>query len=180
LIEILSVVIVLGIASAIVIPQLSSHGDLDAASAGRVIMSDLLYAQNLAITTQGNPTNQSTNTLPYVIVSFDTTHQQYGVYYFNSTTQQLTLLTHPVSKEEYLVAFGGTGPLSIENATLTSANFGGGNSAVAFDSTGIPYSFNTSTNLATAISGSGTIVVGSGNYSSTVTVEQDTGDISVQ
>jgi prepilin-type N-terminal cleavage/methylation domain-containing protein len=180
LIEILSVVIVLGIASAIVIPQISSHGDLDAAAGARAIMSDLLYAQNLAITTQGNPKNQSTNSLPYVFVSFDATHQQYGVYYYDSTANQLTLLTHPVNRENYQITMNGTGENAIANVTLASANFGSGNSTIAFDSTGTPYSFNASTKTATAISGSGTVVVGSGTYSSTVTVEQDSGDISVE
>lgn len=180
LIEILSVVVILGILSAIVVPQIGSHGDVDAASAARVVMSDLLYAQNLSISTQGNPLNQTSNPQPYVFVSFDTTNQQYGVYYFNSTTSQLTLLTHPVNNNNYQMTFGGMGSNAISNATLTSANFGGNLPIVAFDSSGVPYAFNSASNTETSISGSGSVVVSSGNYSNTVVVEQDTGDISVQ
>jgi prepilin-type N-terminal cleavage/methylation domain-containing protein len=179
LIEILSVVIILGIASAVIIPQIGSRGDLEAASAARVIMSDMLYAQNLAISTQGNPTQQTSNPIPYVIVSFDTINQQYGVYYYNSTAHQLTLLTHPVNHDNYQMTFGSSGVNSIASVTLTSASFAG-QPAIAFDSTGVPYSFNSGSATAASLTGSGTVVVGSGNYSSTVTVEQDTGDMSVQ
>src|SRR5262245_1732270 len=52
LVEILVVVVILGIASAIIIPQIGSRDDLTAASATRVIMADLIYAQNRAIATQ--------------------------------------------------------------------------------------------------------------------------------
>src|SRR5579864_2406019 len=49
LIEILSVVIILGIASAIIVPQLSSRDDLRCAAAARALMGDLLYAQSRSI-----------------------------------------------------------------------------------------------------------------------------------
>src|SRR4051794_19271606 len=52
LIEILAVVVILGIASAIIVPQIGSRDDQKAASAARVVMADLLYAQNRAIATQ--------------------------------------------------------------------------------------------------------------------------------
>src|SRR5687767_12905751 len=52
LIEILVVVLIIGIAAAIVVPQLGTRDDMKAASAARVIMADLIYAQNLAITQQ--------------------------------------------------------------------------------------------------------------------------------
>src|SRR3954464_12495919 len=54
LVEILVVVIILGIAGAIIVPSLGSRDDLKAAAAARVIMADLIYTQNLAITSQGN------------------------------------------------------------------------------------------------------------------------------
>src|SRR4051812_38065552 len=52
LIEILVVVVILGIASAIVIPQIGSREDLNVATAARALMADLIYAQNLAIAKQ--------------------------------------------------------------------------------------------------------------------------------
>src|SRR5215475_9916349 len=49
LVEILAVVVILGIASAIIIPQIGSRDDMKAAAAARVLIADLIYAQNLAI-----------------------------------------------------------------------------------------------------------------------------------
>src|ERR1041384_5959019 len=81
LIEILVVVIILGIAGAIVIPQRSKRDDLRAGGgAGGVIMADLIYAQNLSITKQSN-----------TYVSFSTTSQTYSV--CDST---MSIVTHPV------------------------------------------------------------------------------------
>ena len=52
LIEILVVVIILGIASAVIIPQLGSRDDINAAAAARLVMADIIYAQNSAIVQQ--------------------------------------------------------------------------------------------------------------------------------
>ena len=52
LVEILMVVVILGIAAACVVPQLSSRDDLKTAAAARVVMADLIYAQNRAIAVQ--------------------------------------------------------------------------------------------------------------------------------
>src|SRR5579864_9772050 len=49
LIEILCVVIILGIASAIIVPQLASRDDLRCSAAARALMGDLLYAQSRSI-----------------------------------------------------------------------------------------------------------------------------------
>jgi prepilin-type N-terminal cleavage/methylation domain-containing protein len=166
LIEILSVVVILGIVSAIVVPQISSRDDLQAASTARAIMADLLYAQNRAITTQQ---------MQYV--SFDTVNQQYGLY---SSMSPLTALTQPVDHTAYVMTFNGSGPNTVGNATLTSATFGSGETTVAFDATGVPYSYDTGSRTTTELTSAGTVVVTSGNYSVTVTVEPNTGDISVQ
>src|SRR3982751_6922276 len=52
LIEILTVVVILGIAAAAVIPELGTRDDLKIASTARNVMGDLMYAQNRAIATQ--------------------------------------------------------------------------------------------------------------------------------
>ena len=49
LVEILVVVVILGIAAAVIVPQMGSRGDLKAAAAARMLMADLIYAQNKAI-----------------------------------------------------------------------------------------------------------------------------------
>src|SRR5712672_1322589 len=68
LVEILGGGLILGIAGAIIVPSIGSRNDLKAAAAARVIMADLIYTQNLAITSQGNR-----------YVKFDVVNQQYSV-----------------------------------------------------------------------------------------------------
>src|SRR5437868_2198668 len=52
LVEILMVVLILAIASAVIVPQIGSRSDLKVAAGARLVMSDLIWAQNRAITTQ--------------------------------------------------------------------------------------------------------------------------------
>src|SRR5215212_8481809 len=52
LIEILTVVLILGIASAIIAPQIGSRNDVKVRAAARVVVADLMYAQNMAIAQQ--------------------------------------------------------------------------------------------------------------------------------
>ena len=168
LIEILLVVIILGIASAILVPQIGARCDLQAASAARVIMSDLLYAQNHAIATQ-----------TYQYVTFDSTNQKYTLY-SGIATGPTTVLTHPVTQHNYVMTFNGTGSNTFANVTLVSANFGNNQPTIAFDALGVPYYYTASSNTNTAISGVGTVQISSGGYSLNINVAQDTGDISIQ
>jgi MSHA pilin protein MshC len=163
-IEVLTVVLILGIASAIVMPQFTSRDDLDAASAARAVMADLLYAQNRAIATQKNQ---------YVV--FNVSAQSYSLYCGSSGPT--TLLTHPVNDNNYTMTFGQTGPNNISSdVTVASVNFGG-QTTVAFDEMGTPYSYNAG--AATLLSQSGAIVLNCGTYSLTISVTQDTGEITV-
>ena len=52
LIEVLMVVLIMGIAAAVVIPNAINTSDLQAVSAARMVATDLQYAQDTAITTQ--------------------------------------------------------------------------------------------------------------------------------
>src|ERR1700691_6124665 len=97
LIAILLVVTILGSASAILVPEIGARADLQAASAARVIMSDLMYAQNHAIATQS-----------YQYVTFNTVTQQYTLYN-GTSTGPTTILTHPVTQQNYVMTFNGTG-----------------------------------------------------------------------
>jgi prepilin-type N-terminal cleavage/methylation domain-containing protein len=182
LIEILIVVIILGIASAIIVPQLNSEPDLRVAASARIVMADLLYAQNMAISTQGNPKGQSSPvTNPYVFVSFNVSSQQYGVYYFNNANSTLTALTHPVNLNSYVMTFGTTGENDAGNVTLTSANIASGTTTIAFDALGAPYSYNSSTMAVTPLSATAVVTLsasaGSNTYTSTVSIAPNTGEI---
>jgi len=165
LIEILVVVIILGIAGAIVIPALSTRDDLRAAAASRVIMADLIYAQNLAITKQSNS-----------YVSFSTASQTYSV--CDST---MTVVTHPVTQNAYtqtLNISGGTDGLA--QSSLDSVAFVDGASTttaiIGFDDLGTPLVYNSG---ATTTMTSGKVVVKSGTYKLQINIEPYTGQISV-
>src|SRR5438270_1697999 len=122
LIEILCVVVIIGIASAVILPQLSTRDDLRASSAARTLMADLLYAQSRSIALQ-----------KYHYVSFNTATSTYQV--MDSPTN---VITHPVELGPYVVTFG-TGNLN--KVKLSSASFDG-QTTITFDSLGIPYSYN--------------------------------------
>src|SRR6476661_7040037 len=95
LVEILMVVVILGIAAACVVPQLSSRDDLKAGAGARVVMADLIYAQNRAISVQQTH-----------YVAFDITAKNYSIL----TTWQPTpvYVTHPITKNNYVTKFSNT------------------------------------------------------------------------
>lgn len=164
MIEILCVIVILGIISAVVVPQLGGRGDLESASAARAVMGDLLYAQNRAILTQQ---------MQYV--TFDVAQQNYSIC---SSMSPLTVLTQPVTGNSYVMTFGGTSN-SVGNVTLSSASFGG-QPTVAFDELGEPYSYNASNKTTTLLSSPGSVVITCGNYSTTVNVADSTGEVTAQ
>src|SRR3954454_14735391 len=92
LIEILVVVVILGIVSAIIVPQINSRDDLKASSAARALTADLIYAQNLAITRQ-----------QMIYVKFDAAAETYKV--VDSVSPE-NVLTHPVLLSPFLVSLG--------------------------------------------------------------------------
>ena len=94
LIEILVVVVILGIAATLVIPKLSSAGDLNAASAARVVLADLNYAQNCAITTQ-KPC--------FVSFSKSTNSDTYSL--LDSVAPSEHIMTHPVTQMAFTHQF---------------------------------------------------------------------------
>jgi prepilin-type N-terminal cleavage/methylation domain-containing protein len=163
LVEILMVVIILGIASAIIIPGLGSRDDLRTAAATRVVMSDLIYAQNRAIAFQKKH---------YVRFS----GQQYSV----SDSIALLPIDHPLkpaqSNGKYLITFGANGTNGLERCSLGDVNFGG-QKIIGFTELGEPFSFDGVTE--TPLTQPGTIIVQSGTYSLTIQIEPFTGDASV-
>jgi prepilin-type N-terminal cleavage/methylation domain-containing protein len=165
LVEILVVVVILGIAAAVVVPQLGTQSDLRAAAAARLIMADLIYAQNRAIATQ---------TKHYVF--FDTTNQKYRIRMGSTFVD----IPQPITKESYYeVALGQKGT-ALSDISLGTVNIEGC-ATIAFDELGVPYSYNSSTSATTALSTSGgsTIQVKCGTYTLTISVEPYTGEIKV-
>lgn len=166
LIEILMVVMIIGIAAAIVVPQMSQRDDLKAAAAARVVMSDLMYAQNLAMTRQK---------IHYLV--FDGTAQNYKMVNSDNMT---TPITHPVEKSPYLMKFGGNGSTGLESSSLFSCAFTGSSATtyatIGFDDLGAPLVHTGSANQSLT---AGNIIVKSGNIKLKIVIEPYTGQLSV-
>jgi len=165
LIEILCVVIILGIAGAIIVPQMGTRDDLRAAAAARALMADLIYAQNLAITSQGNH-----------YVAFDVANRRYTV--LNSS---LNIVQHPVEKGNFVITFGPGGTPGLRECSLSSAAFLGTSSSdtrttIGFDELGTPLiRYGGTVETLTA----GEVKVKSGAYELTIKIEPYTGQITV-
>jgi MSHA pilin protein MshC len=168
LIEILSVVVILGMMAAIIVPQLGPRSDLDVAAAARIVMADLLYAQNRAISTQG-----------WTYVTFSTANQNYTMYDGSSTAPKTTAITQPVTLTPYVMTFNGTGSNNVANAALSAVSFGATAQTLVFDESGTPYYY-VSGGSPTPLSGAATLTLASGANTLTISVQQDTGDMSVQ
>lgn len=122
LVEILVVVVILGIAAAVVVPHMLDTGSMHAQAAGRAIIADILFAQNDAIALQETRR-----------VVFDLTANSYRL-----TDGAETVLPDPTrSGGEYDVDFAGDGRFA--GVALAAADFGG-ETVLSFDALGAPVS----------------------------------------
>jgi prepilin-type N-terminal cleavage/methylation domain-containing protein len=164
LIEILCVVIILGIASAIVVPSLGTRSDLIAGAATREIVGDLMYAQNRAIVSQS-----------MIYAQFDTTRQRYSLTTTPPNASSLTYVSDPVTSKPYQTTFQ-TGSFKTVSLQTVSCD---GNTCLAFDELGQPYAVDSS-GSSTLLINAATIPVTCGAFTLTVTVEPFTGAMKVQ
>jgi prepilin-type N-terminal cleavage/methylation domain-containing protein len=160
LVEILVVVVILGIASAMIIPEIGSRDDLILSAGARVLMSDLIYAQNRAIALQK----------PHY-VRFD--GQQYTV----SDSTAITPITNPVSQNDFVVTFGASGS-SLASVKLDSWGFGGP-AIIGFDEMGTPFSYDGTTTTSLGSAGTIALTNTSGTIKLTVSIEPFTGETTV-
>jgi len=119
LVEILMVLMILGIAAAMIAPRLGSMGDIQVSSAARTLVANMEYAQNEAIVTQQDMT-----------VEFNESFEKYWL-----ADAAGNLLTHPVTKRDFTVEF--PNERGLQKVEVLSADFGG-NDKVTFDSLGSP------------------------------------------
>src|SRR5947209_213404 len=159
LVEILCVVVILGITSAIIVPALGQRNDQVVAAAARVVMADLMYAQNQAIVTQS---------LQYVNV--DVTHQQYALQTSKPTITPVVYVQNPTTVGNYVTLFASSSNPQLKQATIQSVN-ADGLSCLAFDELGGPYSVDPTSGNATPLVNAATIVLKSGTFTLTVSVE---------
>jgi prepilin-type N-terminal cleavage/methylation domain-containing protein len=176
LVEILVVVVIIGIAAAMIIPQMGTRDDLKAAAAARMLMADLIYAQNRAISTQ---------TRHYLVFDNVSSPQTYRV--VSSVSPQVDIM-HPVTKDSvYQVKFGMNAPASatgispgMDQCGLGTVNIEG-HKTIGFDELGVPCYWDTGTNqpVPLSVSAGSTIEVKCGTFTLTVSVEPYTGEIKV-
>jgi len=163
MIEMLCVVVIMAIAAAIVYAGMTNQGYIQAKSAARNIVSDLLLAQNIAISTQAP-----------VYVSFNTgssasggiNGESYGL--CTSISGSAVFLINPLTQQAY------TNSWANQDWSIQSVSFGG-QTFMDFNALGVPES-----TPGTNISSSSTIVVNSNGYTCTITIQANTGDITVQ
>lgn len=154
-VEILVVVVIISIASVLALPMLSGANETQARSAANLVMSDLEYARNLAIT--GGQT---------IVVRFDSNGESYQL-----EDSVGNLLDNPYHKgSDYDVDFSSDGRM--DGVDISSVSFNGG-SLVKFDYLGSPFDSMNSD----LYSGSVTIV--GGDRSFIVNVEPVTGYVSI-
>lgn len=122
MIEVLIVVAIVGIAGAIVVPQMLAAGTLGVQAAARMIIADLLFAQNEAIAQQENRG-----------VVFDVANDSYRLTDATGTT--LTENWKGGTAENYVVSF--VNDSRFQGVRITSANFGG-TPGLTFDDLGTP------------------------------------------
>jgi prepilin-type N-terminal cleavage/methylation domain-containing protein len=170
LVEILGVLVIIGIASAMVIPHLGTRDDLKVSAASRVITADLIYAQSMAISTSSK-----------YYVRFDTGTNSYKVLSKASPGGD-TVASNPLTQLNYVQNFGaGT---KFDTITLDSATINGTDPTyqpcytIAFDEMGTPYAYSYTADNTNDLS-SATIVVKSGAFTKTITISPYTGEISV-
>ena len=164
LIEILVVVVILGIAAAIVVPAIGSRSDLKATSAARMLMADLIYAQNRSIA------QQKTH-----YVRFDKTTESYEVL---EEISPATVITHPVELGPFIVVLGPNGPSSsIKDVEIDDAVFDGKN-ILAFDELGTPYAYDAATKTKSPMT-TGSVRLKCKDFTMSVVVEPFSGELRI-
>jgi len=121
LVEIIVVIVIMGIAALLVVPHVLEAGTVSIQAAARLIVSDLLYAQNEAVAAQAT-----------YKVAFDPTNNRYQL-----TDEDDAVLTNEQIGGPYVVDFATNDRM--KNITLSLADFAGGG-VVTFDEMGAPSS----------------------------------------
>jgi prepilin-type N-terminal cleavage/methylation domain-containing protein len=165
LIEVLCVVTILGIAAAIVIPQMGTRDDLKVAAGARVLMADMIWAQNRAISTQQKQ---------YVIFS----GQSYTLWYADSSGM-LHTNTNPVTTDTYTTTFAAAGTQleDVSISTTTPPSFAS-ESSLCFDEMGTPWGYDGTSTF--SMTTQGQIQLNCGMQTLTVSIEPYTGEAWVQ
>jgi type II secretion system protein H len=169
LIEMMTVMAILGIAAACVVPLVGTRDDLDVAAAARSVTADLLYAQNRAIATQRKH-----------FVAFN--GSGYTILSQASDTAPLCAITNPTTQNSYVVTLGSANA-TFSNINIASVDFDGSpNLTIEFDTLGAPSVYNTTQGISTPLINSGTIILATAatGQTASVVIDPATGEASAQ
>jgi prepilin-type N-terminal cleavage/methylation domain-containing protein len=178
LVEILAVVVIIGIASAVIIPQIGTRDDLRAAAAARILIADLIYAQNLAISSGKG-----------VYIKFDKTANNYSMLTTDGSGHPTVAVMHPLTQLSYVQQFGDVNPAredSWEQVTIDTVTLDGVDSAyqdehtVGFDEIGSPYVWCFDVNQRNDLGDGAEILLKAGTHVTKVKIGPATGEITVE
>jgi general secretion pathway protein H len=156
LIEVLLVIVLMGVASALVVPSLGTTDVLRIQSAVRTIVADLNFAQSDALARQRGRA-----------VMFDVPHNSYSIVEVRGAT------LNPATDTIYTVKLSNT--RKFNDAQLVSANFDAGSHNLVYDELGGPV---TGPGSSTPGNG-GTIVITGSRSTFNVIIEPYTGRVTV-
>ncbi|MBI3541050.1 MAG: type II secretion system protein [Deltaproteobacteria bacterium] len=158
LIELVLMMVLLGILSAVAIATLPNLGIAKVEAAATKVQADLMYVRQLARNRNGT----------YGII-FDTVNNQYTVFLFNPGTNTKTTLTDPLTLASMVTDFKKI--QGLKGVTLQSTSIGG-TSEVRFTPQGIPQN-----GSGTPLGLSGSVVVQEAGASRTITIQSGTGEV---
>lgn len=160
--EILAVLVMIGIATGIVVPQLGSNDAIRVKTAARMLVSDLLYARSEAV-----------NHVRKYYVQFG------GVAYLLQTrdtdTDPLAAISHPTRAGAYKISLDGGATRGVKIASLDLR----GNSTLVFNELGSPYVYDNSTEMLTPLTTTGQVRLQCGDNTMDIFIEPWSGEISV-
>ncbi|MGF1635158.1 MAG: Tfp pilus assembly protein FimT/FimU [Phycisphaerae bacterium] len=165
LVEVLTVIVILGIASIIVIPQMGTRDDLNVAAASRVLIADMAWAQNRSIVSQS-----------WHFLRFS--GQTYTVEVYDPSADSFAVAEHPIDRGAFARTFGAGGSPGLEPTTIVSADFDDA-TLVGFDEMGSPVIYVAATGSAAALQDVGVLTIRSGEFTLTIDVQPFTGEVSV-
>ena len=168
LVEVMTVMVILGVAAACIVPQIGTRDDLNAAAA-RAVTADLLYAHNRAISTQK---------MHFVEFSGN----GYTILARDSDTSPLYTITNPTTENSYIVTFGSSSP-TFPDVNIASVSFDNSPSmTIQFDSLGAPWVYNLQRGTSTPLVNNGliTLATPSAGLTATVLIDPATGEATAQ
>ena len=164
LVEILAVVTILGIAAAVILPQIGSRDDLRTISAAREVMADLTYAQSRAVSTQ-----------KATYVRFDTVNNRYDL--LDQIAPSDVYTTDPVNGGNYSIPLGTGRKDDLKYVTLDQVTFDS-KTVLMYDEMGTPYSYDPTTQT-TAAMAAGSIRLRSNLYTLTINIQPYSGELKI-